>query len=195
MSEFFIYSLFFGTLLFLFPAFVNFDAFLDVGENRCWFSIRMFRFVKVFGGYVKLSQEGVCVYVGKKIIVIPYAQLGDTGKKFEITKGFQLYRFHQIFEAGLVDKPSGIIVASFVQTVANNAFSVLQTAHPFLSLKNTTLLSKEGSAKITVGVTMIFNGLVLTVALSKKILEVIIEWNKKRKSTVFWKKRRKNSPA
>ncbi len=196
MGELFIYSLFFGTLFFFFPIFVYVDGYVDAKENKCWFSVSLYRFFKVFGGYLQIKKEGIVFHLTKKkAVILPYKQMAATRKKFEITKGFQLWRFHQTIETGGAEKISGILIAAVLQSVGSAIFSAMQTAHPFLSLRNNTLLSETNNLKITLQAATVFNGLVLTIAITKKILEAIINWIKEKKSTTSWKKRQSSSPA
>lgn len=193
MGEFFIYSFFLGMLFFLFPVFVYLDGYTDLRENKYCFSLGLYKYLKVFGGYMQLTSDGIAVHVtDKKAIFIPYKNMTDTRKKFEITKGFQLYRYHQVIETGNVNSPYGFLLAGFLQSLGGGIFSVMQTKHPFLSLKNSTLLTEEGTLKISVQAVTVFNGLVVTIALSKKILEAIINWIRKKRLTASWKKRQSN---
>ena len=61
MGEFFVYSFFFGTLLFLFPIFVDADLYLDAYENRGWFSISLYHRLRLFGGYAEVRGESCAV--------------------------------------------------------------------------------------------------------------------------------------
>ncbi len=190
MGEFFVYSTFFGVLLFLFPVFVSLDGYADVTENKFFFSVGLYRLFKVFGGYLRFSREGIIIHLTKKkAVILPYDKMTDTRKKFEITKGFQLYRMHQIIETGNVNYPAVVLLGALLQSVGGQVFSVLQTKHPFLSLKNSTLISEESALKITFQAVTVFNGLVLSMALSKKILEGMIAWLRRRKLILLWKKR------
>lgn len=193
MGEFFVYSAFFGTLLFLFPIFVYLDAFVDAEENKCWFALSLFKFFKVFGGYLQIKKEGLVFHISKeKAVILPYAQMAPMRKKFEITKGFQLYRFHQIVETGGEGKPSGIVIAAALQSLSTQIFSVLHTLHPFLSLKNGVLLTENPRLKVSLQAVTVFNGLILTIAIAKKILEAIINWSRKKRSTASWKRQPSN---
>lgn len=193
MGEFFVYSAFAGTLLFLFPVFVYIDSFVDAAENRAWFSVGVYRFLRLIGGYGQLDREGICLHITKKkAFFLPYDSMADTRKKFEITKGFQLYTFRQIVETGGAGQGYGIFLGALLQAASGAAFSLMQTKRPFLSLKNSTLLSEEPCLKLTTRSVFVFNGLVLAIALTKKALEACITWIKSRRSTTF-SKRRQNS--
>ncbi len=190
MSEFFIVFAFIGTLLFLFPLYVSIDAHLDFKENKCWFYIGLYRNIKIFGGYGQLTKDGIALHITKKkAIFIPYGKMADTRKKFEITQGFQLMKFHQIIETGGADSMYGIMLGAISSSVAGSVFSVLQTRHPFLSLKNNLLLTNRTQLKVTLQSEVVFNGLVISVALIKKILEALIKWIRTNKLITLWKKR------
>lgn len=196
MGELFIISSFVGMLFFLFPVFVYADGYLDVRENKAWFSLSLFKYFKVFGGYGQLDREGIALHLTKKkAIFMPFDQMADTRKYFEITEGFQLYRFHIVVETGGAESPYGVLLASALQSIGGASFAVLRTRHPFLSLKNGTLLTEKPCLKVSLHTVTVFNGLVVSMAITKKILEAIINWIRKRKSTASWKRRRNDLRA
>ena len=190
MGEFFIVSAFLGVLLFLLPLYVRVEAHLDVKENKCWFFIGLYRHIKIFGGYGQLAKDGIALHITKKkAIFIPYAKMADTRKRFEIMKGFQLMNFYHILETGGADSVYGIMLGAAFNAATGSVFSVLQTKYPFLSLKNNLLLTNRTELKLTLETEVVFNGLVLSIALAKKILEVIITWIKTKKLTASSKRR------
>ena len=122
MGELFVYSAFLGIFFFLLPIFVRVDAYVDARENKLWFSLSLYRFFRVFGGYAELRREGLVLHLTeKKAVIVPFAQMGSTRKKFEITKGFQLYSFHQIVETGGASSPYGALIGAFFQSAAGQA--------------------------------------------------------------------------
>ena len=194
MGEFFVYSFFFGMLLFFFPVFFYVDGYLDARERKCYFALSLYKHIKIYGGYAQLIRDGIAVHLTKKTaVVLSFKDMMTSGKKhFEVTKGFQLYRFHQILEVSGAERPYGVMLAAFIQMVSAQTFSVLKTAHPFLSLKNSTVLVHRPTLKVTLQASMVFNGFVLSMALTKKLLEAVINWIRKRKLTASWKKQPSN---
>ena len=189
MGELFVYSLFFGVLLFFFPVFVYADGYVDAAENKAWFALCLYRRLKVFGGYGELLHDGVALHLtDKKAVFLPYAQMADTRKKFEIAKGFQLWRYHQIVEIGGAEKLYGVMLAAALQTAGCAAFSVLKTRYPFVSLKNNILLNENAVLKLSVQQATVFNLFILTLALVKKLLEAFLKWIKEKRSTASWKR-------
>ena len=193
MGEFFVWSTFAGFLFTFFPVFLWLDTYVDIPKNRAWFSLSLYRHIKIFGGYGQLDREGVAIHLTKETAVfIPYDKMADTRKKFEITKGFQLWRFLQTVETGGADSIGGIIIAAALQSLGGGTFACLRTRHPFLSLKNDTLLGEKACLKLSVEAATVFNGFVLGMAFTKKALEAILKWIRKRRSTAFLKKQRSN---
>ena len=189
MGEFFIVSAFVGALLFLLPLYVRVEAHLDVRENKCWFFVGLYRHLKLLGGYGQLEKDGIALHITKKkAVFIPYNKMADTRKKFEITQGFQLLSFHQVIETGGADQIYGVMLGAVSNAIAGSLFSVLQSRHPFLSLKNNLLLTHRAELKVTLQSEVVFNGLVLAIALTKKLLEVLINWIRTKKSIASWKK-------
>lgn len=190
MGELFVYSLFFGALFTFFPIFIYIDAYVDVKKNKYCFSLSIYKYLKLYGGYFKFHRDGIAFHLtDKKAVILQYDKMMDTRKKFEVTKGFQLFRFHQVVETGGVNAPTGALIAGFLQATSGVVFSVLQTRHPFLSLKSSTLLTEENDLKVTLQTALIFNGLLLSVAFGKKLLEALINWIRKKRSIALWKKR------
>ncbi len=189
MGELFVYSLFFGVLFFFFPVFVYVDGYVDAAENKAWFALCLFRRLKVYGGYGELRKGGVALHLtDKKAVFLPYGTMPDTRKKFEITKGFQLWRYHQIVEVSGAEQLYGVLLAASLQSAASAAFSVLKTRHPFVSLKSNVLLTEEAALKVTVQFATVFNWFLLTLALIKKGLEELLKWIRQKRSTASWKR-------
>ncbi len=189
MGELFVYAAFFGVLLYLFPVFLWAEVYADAGERKAWFSLSLFRIFRIFGGYAEVRKEGLALHLTeKKAVLLPYAAIGETRKKFEIAQGFQLWQFRQVVETGGAGKPYGVILAALIQTAAAQAFAILKTRHPFLSVRNSILLENRAVFKVSIETAVVFNGLVVTVTLIKKGLEVFLNWIRKKRSEASWKR-------
>ena len=194
MGEFFVISFFVGTLLFVFPIFVGADLYLDVRENRAWFALSVFG-LRLLGGYGEILRDGIAVHLTKRFAYfMPFAKMrDDTRKYFEIADGFQLYKFHQIVETGGADKIYGIFIAAALQAAGGAAFGILRTRYPFLSLKNGTVLSEKPCLKVSIKTVTIMSGLVVTLAIAKKILEALLNWIRNKKLTASWNAQQSSS--
>lgn len=193
MGEFFVYSVFAGTLFLFMPVFLYVDSYVDAFFNRAWFSVSLYRVFRVIGGYGQLDREGVGIHITrKKAFFLPYEKMADTRKKFEITKGFQLYTFRQTVETGGAQRMYGLMLAAGLQAVGSAVFSVLGWGKPFLSLRSSTVLSETPCLKLTTRTVFVFNGIVLSLALTKKALEAFLTWIRSKRSTIFSKRQPSN---
>ena len=175
---------FVGFLSFLFPIFLNLNAFVDGKEKKGCFGIYLFRFFKIYGGYATLYKEGIAFHLTKKkAVLLPYKELGNTRKKFEITDGFQVYSYHQIVEIGNRENVGGaVLAAAFIESLAGALFARFFAEKKYLSLKSGVMLTPESDTlKVSVSMTAIFNLLVLSMASTKILLEKVIEYERKRK--------------
>lgn len=196
MGEFFVYSFFFGTLLFLFPIFVDADLYLDAYENRGWFSISLYHRLRLFGGYAEVRGEGFVFHLSKKkAVILPYGEMSNAKKKFEVTKGFQPVRFHQLLEIGGARDARSVVFAALFSAVSGATYSVLHEKYEALSFRNTAVLHQGACLKGSIRISAAMNILVLGMALTKKIMEDFLKWMKKRKSTASWKKLQKSLRA
>ena len=67
---------FVGFTFFLFPIFINLNAFVDIGQKKGCFGIYLMRFIKIFGGYATLYNQGIVFHLTKnKAILLPYREL------------------------------------------------------------------------------------------------------------------------
>ena len=196
MGEFFVYSFFFGTLLFFFPVFVNADVYLDAKENRGWFSVSLYHKLRLIGGYAEVRSEGAVFHLTKKkAVILPYAEMADARKKFEVTKGFQLCRFHQILEVGGARDARSILFAALFSAASGTAYALLCERKAFLSFRSKAIFHNEPCLKGCVQIAAAMNGLVISAALVKKGMEGFLKWMRKRKSTVSLRRLRKNLRA
>ncbi len=196
MGDFFVLSVAIGLILLFFPIFLRADLFLHPFENKFTFSISLYGHLPILGGYLQIVKGGIAIHLSDtKAVFLPFGQIAATGKKFDFTKGFQLYRLHIITELGGQNSPYGIMGAAFARLIGELLLGRLKGTHPFLDAEHDTLIADRPTLKQTIKCTLIFNLLVLIVALTKKLLEALIIWMKKRKSTASWKRRHARSQA
>ncbi len=191
MGELFVWATFFGALLFFFPVFVGVHGYLDGEAARIFFAVRVFG-LRLVGGYAEPRKGGIAVHLTRHFaLFLAYDKMGDTRKYFEITDGFQLMKLHAVVETGGADSVLGTLFASLIEAGGGAAYAVLGRRRPFLSVRSDTLLTAQPCLKVTAEAVTLFNGLVLVLALSKKVLEAWLNWIRKR-STASWKRRRRS---
>lgn len=188
MENAYVYGAVAGAVLLLFPVFLSLDAYTDLTKNKLFFSVYAFRFFKVIGGYICLEKEGLAVHISrKKAIFVPYAQMQNERKKFEITAGFQIITFKASLEIGDEDFPTAaFFITAVLRILSGTVFPALQKGRKFMRLENGVLLRHGGNAAmLTLHLVTAFNLLTVGIALTKILLEAIINlWQKKRKKNI-----------
>ena len=194
MGEFFVYSFFFGALFTFLPVFVYADFYLDVAVNKGWFSLSLYHRLRLLKGYAQLRREGIVFHLTKKkAFILPFAEMSSARKKFEITQGFQPWRFHQVLEMGGAEDVRMCMIAAAIRTFGGALYGIAKEKYATISLQNNVILYEESRLRVSVQTATVFNGLVLSMALGKTILEGIIEWMRKKRSTASWKRRQRSS--
>ena len=80
----------FLTILVLFlPIFIRTVAHYDMNRKKFCFSIYLFSFIKILGGYIATYDGGLAVHLSpKKAYLLPYNQMDKEGKKFSFARTF-----------------------------------------------------------------------------------------------------------
>lgn len=180
MENSIVFSFFALTLIFFFPFYA--DIYVMFKNGKVDFSVYLFSFLKLVGGYVTFYKDAYCIHISqKRAFYIKYSDMGEESKKFEIADGFQLYKFHSIIELNKNSEYS--IIAGII---IKPAFDILSETYSFdkkfLSLKCGVLLSDNcSSSAFCIG--EIFNLFVVTRAIVKIITgRIITIWQKKQKT-------------
>lgn len=91
-----------GAAIFLFaPIVQEFNVFGDLNEKKLTFSLYLFGFIKLVGGYVSAYRGGIAVHISeKKAILLPYSGMNEERKKFKIFRSFRLISLETSAETG-----------------------------------------------------------------------------------------------
>lgn len=184
MDDVLVYGGFVGAVFLFFPIFLTVDGYMDLTENKLFFSLKIFKFIKILGGYIVFHKEGEAIHISKKKAIFrPYSDMKEDEKKFKIFKGFQLYTFRASLELGDESFPAaGLYVTLATQILSQALYPLVRNNRVFMELKNgVLLLHGENALKVTVHFITVFNQLAITIAVVKNILEGIINlWQKKK---------------
>ena len=186
MENALIYGAFIGNVILFFPVFLSLDSYTDLLKNKVFFSVYLFKFIKIFGGYLTLHRDGIAIHLGeKKALFVKYADMQNERKKFEITAGFQLYSLRTSIELGNKYFPMlGFYAAAFAQILSRTIYPLFCRNKKFLNLKNGTILTPmDDDVKVTMHLVTVFNQLTVLIAFFKLMLEEIINLWQKKKNT------------
>lgn len=178
MENFIVISAFLSFALFLFPMFATVSVIIS--GKRIGFSLYLFSFLKLVGGYITFHKEGYCVHLSKKkAVFVEYNKMNEERKRFAVAEGFQLYKLHLTAELNK-NKDYAVPLTVFMQFSLREIFAHVRAKRKYLSLKSGVLLS-DGDFLLTLKTVTIFNGFVIARAVTKIIMGRIITklWQKK----------------
>ena len=172
-----------GAAIFLFaPIVQEFNVFGDLGSKKLAFSLYLFGFVKLAGGYVTSYRGGVAVHPSeKKAVLLPYSGMNEERKKFKIFRSFRLISLETSAETG-----AEYFAGAAVTYAALKSFLALKGA---LNKSELKLYLTDGDAlKVSVRVVAYFQIAVLLALFVRFLIKTAIRrikeiW-KKEKSTV-----------
>lgn len=173
-----------AAVVLLCPVFLGVQVFLDAGAKKCYFSLYLFRVVKVYGGYATLYDRGIAFHLTRrKAVLLPYAEIVDTRKKFELWRGFRLLAYSQVIEAGRRSDPaSALALCACVQAAASLAAGYLFTEKKCASFKADVLLyERESCLKASVRAVFVFCLAIVLLTAAKLVLRKIWEKHYERK--------------
>lgn len=180
-----------GLLVFLlFPIFVRINAFADAADRKIYFSLYLLRVFKLYGGYVTFGKSGLVFHLtDKKAVLLPYREMVDTRKKFEIAKGFLVLKYGQVAEIGVSENAAlGVLAVSVVNIVTGIWAGYLAADKNCNACSGDIILHKDRNClKFSVSATVMFNFAILLLAgfkiLLRKIVEAVYEQREKSKRT------------
>lgn len=172
------------------PVFLSVNVFADGNERKGYFSFYLMRLIKVYGGYATLYDRGIAFHLtGKKAVLLPYGEIVDTRKKFEITRGFYILAYSHVAEIGRAADPAAALLAcAAVQAVSTCVAGYAFRTGKCASFKTDVLLhTQENCIKVSLRAVLVFNLAILMLAAGKiafrKILEKIEKHERKKART------------
>ena len=130
------------------------------------FSISLYRFIRVFGGYIATYQGGLALHVSqKKAILVPYKQLNKESKRVSIIRTFRLKKINTTIETGA----EYLLPSAYLQVIFRILFFAMGGKKE--KIENNIWLTDGDTLRVTVNFTVRFNLFMLFVKLIKSIKE------------------------
>ena len=77
------------------------DVYYDMYRRKLSFSIYLFKFLRIFGGYIATYKGGFAIHISnKKAIILPYSKLNSERKRFSFVRTFHVKSLTQTTETG-----------------------------------------------------------------------------------------------
>lgn len=162
----------------LFPIFFTVNMHINLLTQKIYFSFYILKFIKIYGGYATLYDKGMAFHLTKKkAVLLPYNEMHNGPKKFEITKGFYMLAYAQNIEVGIQENlGQAIILVSAIEAISTMFANYFFTRKKCQSFKTNMLLNQtKNAANATLRLILVFNVVILSIAFVKLILEKILK--------------------
>ena len=162
-------------VLLFFPIYLKADGHYDMNGRKLAFSIAIYRFFRVLGGYIATYQGGLAMHLSpKKAVLIPYKDLNNERKRFSIMRTFRLRKLQITTETGA----EYLLPCAATQAVFRLIFFILGGKKE--KIENNLWLTDGDVLRITMNLSVRFNLFILFRRLIITIKEQIKDlWQKK----------------
>lgn len=104
-----------------FPFYIKTDAHYDMNRKKLGFSVSLFGFIKLLGGYIGTYPGGIAIHLSKKRAVLSaYNKLNSERKRFSFIKTFRLVSLKQTVETG----SEYLFISTLAQTTIKTFFLI-----------------------------------------------------------------------
>ena len=168
-------------ILLFFPIYLKADGHYDMNGRKLAFSIGIYRYFHILGGYIATYQGGLAVHISpQKAILIPYKNLDNERKRFSIMRRFRLNKINITVETG----PEYLLSSIVMQTLFRIIFFILGEEKG--KIENNLWVTDGDALRITMNISVRFNLYILLrklmIAIKEKMKEL---WRKSiKKSTI-----------
>ena len=168
-------------ILLFFPIYLKADGHYDMNGRKLAFSIAIYRFFRVLGGYIATYQGGLAIHISpQRAIIIPYKDLNNERKRFSIMRTFQLRKINITTETG----PEYLLPSALTQATFRVIFFILGGKKE--KIENNVWLTDGDILRVTMNVSVRFNLFILIRGFIMSIKERIKQlWRKKIKKSII----------
>ena len=159
--------MFVSTIVTLFlPIFISADFHYDMNRKKFAFSLFLFNFLRILGGYVTTYKGGIAIHVSeKKALLKPYSDMEKDRKRFSVIKTFRLKSFQLTTETGA----EYLLPITLAHTVLRTYFFTIGGKKE--KIENNLWLTDGDVLRISLNVVLSFNLYIILRALFQSIKE------------------------
>ena len=139
-------------ILLFFPIYLKADGHYDMNGRKLAFSIALYHYFRVFGGYIATYKGGLAVHSSpQKAILIAYKDLDNERKRFSIMRAFHLREINVTMETG----PEYLLPSAMVQAIFRLLFFICGGKKE--KVENNVWLTDGDALRITMNMSVRFN--------------------------------------
>ncbi len=166
-------------VLLFFPIYVDLSACYDMNGRKCAFSVRIYKLVKLVGGYIATYKGGLAVHISEqKAILVPYSDLDNERKRFSIMRAFRLKTLNVTLETGT----QYLLPIMLAQNIFHVYF--LTNGGKKEKLKSDLWLRQRDMLRITLNFMIRFNLFIILRSIFKYVKEKIVVCQTKIKRSI-----------
>jgi hypothetical protein len=173
-----IVSIILAVLLF-FPIYLSLNLYFDMNRKKLCFSINIYKWFKLLGGYIVPYPKGIALHVSnKKAILLQYNEFEKERKKFSFFQTIRLRKTSIVAETG-----AEYLLGVYLISLCWRILEVIKQGDA-KDLHSTVWLAKGDVLRVSVNMSWLFNGYTIL----KEIISVL-----KEKNNNLWMKKVKKS--
>lgn len=166
---FFVLILLLLCVILFFPIYIETNAHYDMNRRKLTLGVYLYKFLRIFGGYLATYSGGIAFHVSKKkAMLIPYSQVNAERKRFSIFRTFRLKSIRLTVETGAEYLLPIAMMHELLQT-----YSSLKSERSF-SCRNVLWLNNGDLLRISLQFTVYFNLYIILRFIYKVLKEKII---------------------
>lgn len=166
----------FVILFLLLPIIAGVKLYFDGEKKRLYFGVYLYGTLRIAGGYMTFGKTRATVLIGKKEIRLPYKEMFEGRKKFDIFSGFGISEITALLDIGSRDNAVlPVVVANAFSTACGIVLSRLKCRNGLMNAYGgVNVYEGRDVFRLNFNLDFIFNPAVVISALSKKLLEKMI---------------------
>lgn len=167
----------------LFPISVSAYIYLDWDTGKAGFALYLYGVIRVLAGYAKPYGKGIAFHITRKTaLLMPYGEMVNARKKFEITKGFAVCRYRQVIEIGALEHTAAAIAGGMaVRKLTDLIFGMIGRRTDTWLEGDVLVDTTRGGFRASADAVIAFNLFVIAFAAAKMFLEKTVNYGNKRK--------------
>jgi len=161
----------------IFPLFISVKACIIFNDKKLYFTLQLFGFIKLLGGYVELGKDGLIIHLSKnKAIIIEKKNLLSVGKKFKPLKDYHVIKFVFLLEIGAKNRELIALESAFiVNYISEIAKWIIYNKKPYVNYSgNVNMYQDTDNINIFIDTVFLLNLLMILLSLIKIIWEKMI---------------------
>ena len=161
----------------IFPIYLNGYFYFSLDVKKLFFSIKIFKVIKILSGYAELKNDGVFIHLTrKKAIFIPYSNITSMNKKVKPLKDYHIIKWELEADLGFDANTLLALETAFIVNYITSFINwITSNMKPYLIIKNNVnVYEAQNVFRMYFYGTVLLNLLMIILSLIKIVLEKII---------------------